>query len=241
MLSIVGMGPGDQDNMTFKAYETFKNADRVIGYKKYTQLVQKIFTDIQIEEFGMMKERDRCQRAIELAKTGENIVLVSSGDSGVYGMAGLAYEMAEGQLDFSEIEVISGISALSACGSLLGAPLMHDFVVISLSDLLTDWNLIEKRLHLAGQGDFVTVLYNPKSQGRKTHIEKARDILMTYRDDQTPVGIVTNCGREDESRLVDCLKSFCQQPITMTSTVFVGNSHTKVVQGKMITPRGYLL
>jgi precorrin-3B C17-methyltransferase len=241
VLYVVGMGPGDVENMTFKAHKAIEEADIVIGYKKYIQLIKSIFPNVHTEDFGMTKERDRCIRAVEIAKEGKKVALISSGDAGIYGMAGLVYQVAEDVLDFVQIEVIPGISASGSCGAVLGAPLMHDFVTISLSDLLTEWELIEKRLHLAGDGDFVTVLYNPKSNGRREHIERARDIILKYRSPQTAAGIVTDAGRKNQTVELTTLERLCDHEINMTSTVIIGNSRTYIRDNKMITPRGYIL
>ncbi|MBN2284919.1 MAG: precorrin-3B C(17)-methyltransferase [Tissierellales bacterium] len=241
MLYVIGIGPGDKDNMTFKAYKAIEEADVIIGYKKYIQLVKNIFPEAYCEDFGMKKETDRCIRAVEIANQGKKVALVSSGDAGIYGMAGLVYQVAEGVLDFEEIEVIPGISASGSCGALLGAPLMHDFATISLSDLLTDWKLIEKRLHLAAEGDYVIVLYNPKSNGRTKHIENARDIILKYRSKDTVSGIVSDAGRKNQSVKITSLEKLCDHEINMTATVIIGNSTTYSKGNQMITPRGYRL
>jgi precorrin-3B C17-methyltransferase len=242
MLYVIGMGPGNKDNMTYKAYEALKNADVVVGYKTYIQLVKEILPEVKItEDTGMKKEIERCQKAIDLAMEGKKVALVSSGDAGIYGMAGLVYQLAEGKMDASEIEIIPGVSASSSCASILGAPLMHDFATISLSDLLTEWELIKERLHCAGKGDFVVALYNPKSFGRTTQIEEARDILLQYKPADTVVGIVRDSGRKNESKEITTLKDMCDCEINMTSTVIIGNEMTYAKDNMMITPRGYVV
>ncbi len=187
----------------------------------------------------MMKEVDRCRKSLELAAEGKIVALVSGGDPGIYAMAGLVFEMARENNQQVKIEVIAGIAALNACASRLGAPLMHDFAAISLSDLLTPWGVIEKRLQAAASADFVVAIYNPKSKRRTEQIVKARDIFLKYRDPGTPVGVVTAATRENEKVELTTLEDMLNCDINMQSTVIVGNSMTFEWQGFMITPRGY--
>lgn len=187
----------------------------------------------------MMKEVDRCRQCLDLAGGGRKVALVSGGDPGIYAMAGLVFELARERGDSCKIEVIPGIAALNACAARLGAPLMHDFAAVSLSDLLTPWPLIEKRLQAAAAADFVIVLYNPKSKKRTEHIVKARDIILAHRSPDTPVGIVTAATRENESMTLTTLQKMLDAEITMQSAVIIGNSMTFAWQNFMVTPRGY--
>ncbi len=187
----------------------------------------------------MMKEVDRCRQALALAAAGKRVALVSGGDPGIYAMAGLVFEMASKEDAAVAIEVVPGIAALNGCAARLGAPLMHDFAAISLSDLLTPWPVIEKRLAGAAGADFVIVLYNPKSKRRTEHIVKARDIIMQHRGPETPVGIVTAAGRPNETTVITTLGDMLACDIGMQSTVIIGNSHTFTWQNHMVTPRGY--
>jgi precorrin-3B C17-methyltransferase len=193
----------------------------------------------EIFSFGMGEEIERCQMAIDLAAVGRKVSLVSGGDPGVYGMAGLILQLLTEEQQDLEVAIVPGISALNAAASLLGAPLMHDFAVISLSDLLTPWGKIEKRIQHAAEADFVIVIYNPKSQARDWQIEKCRDICLQFRDSRTPVGLVRYKGREEEEVQICDLARFCTYPIDMLTTVFIGNSQTTVFAKWMITPRGY--
>jgi precorrin-3B C17-methyltransferase len=189
----------------------------------------------------MRKEVDRCRFALEKALEGKTVSLVSSGDAGVYGMAGIMLEVVKESQQPIEVEIIPGISAVNATASVLGAPIMHDFAVISLSDLLTPWELIEKRLKHASQGDFIIALYNPKSHGRTEQIKKARDIMLQYKSPATPVGIVKNARRNGQQVQVTNLQEMLNYEIDMLSLVIIGNSATYIDNGKMITPRGYQL
>ena len=233
---IVGIGPGKKPDMTFKAYEAMKNSDIIVGYKTYTDLVKKYFPSTEIKSSSMMKEVDRCIEVLELAKAGKNVALISSGDAGVYGMAGIMLEIADDEI---EVEVIPGVTATNAAAAITGAPVMHDYVTISLSNLLTDWELIKKRLELAAQGDFVVSIYNPKSRGRVTQIEEAQKIMLKYKPKTTPVAIVRNAGRENEEYVVTTLEEMTKHEIDMLTIVIIGNSNTYVKNGKIITPRGY--
>ena len=235
---IVGIGPGKKPDMTFKAYEAMESSDIIVGYKTYTDLVKKYFSSTEIKSSSMMKEVDRCIEVLELAKAGKNVALISSGDAGVYGMAGIMYEVI-GENDDVEVEVIAGVTATNAAAAIVGAPIMHDYVTISLSNLLTDWELIKRRLELAAQGDFIVSLYNPKSRGRTTQIVKAQQIMLKYKSKDTPVAIVRNAGRENEEYEITTLENMLDFEINMLTIVLIGNSNTYVKNGKMITPRGY--
>ena len=233
---VVGLGPGNKENMTFRAYDVLKNSDIIIGYKTYVDLIEGMFPDKKIIKSYMKKEVERCEETLKLALEGNIISLISSGDAGVYGMAGLMLEIADGQV---EVEIVPGITSANASASLGGAPIVHDSVNISLSNLLTDWELIKKRIDLASQGDFVITLYNPKSSGRPELINEARDIMLKHKRKDTPVLIARNVGREGENYDITTLDKILDYEINMFSTVIIGNSNTKVLNNKMITPRGY--
>ena len=233
---VVGIGPWKKADMTFKAYEAMEKSDIIVGYKTYTDLVKEYFPETEIKSSSMMKEVDRCIEVLELAKSGKNVALISSGDAGVYGMAGIMLEIANDEI---EVEVIPGVTATNAAAAITGAPVMHDYVTISLSNLLTDWELIKKRLELAAQGDFVVSIYNPKSRGRVTQIEEAQKIMLKYKPKTTPVAIVRNARRENEEYVVTTLEEMTKHEIDMLTIVIIGNSNTYVKNGKIITPRGY--
>lgn len=223
--------------LTVRAQEVLREAEVIIGYSTYMQLIQPFLQGKETVSSGMMKEIERAHKACDLARQGKQVVVVSSGDPGVYGMAGLVLEVAQ-PLGI-EVEVIPGVTAANAAAAVLGAPLMHDFAVISLSDLLTPWEVIEKRLQAAGAGDFIVVLYNPASKKRRKQIERAREILLMYRDSKTPVGIVRHLYREGQEVVISSLETMIDQDIDMSTTVVVGNSQTYIREGKIITPRGY--
>lgn len=233
---VVGLGPGNKENMTFRAYDVLKNSDIIIGYKTYVDLIEDMFPDKKIIKSYMKKEVARCEETLKLALEGNIISLISSGDAGVYGMAGLMLEIAGDQV---EVEIVPGITSANASASLGGAPIVHDSVNISLSNLLTDWELIKKRIDLASQGDFVITLYNPKSSGRPELINEARDIMLKHKRKDTPVLIARNVGREGENYDITTLSEMLDYEINMFSTVIIGNSNTKVINNKIITPRGY--
>ncbi|MBI5048420.1 MAG: precorrin-3B C(17)-methyltransferase [Deltaproteobacteria bacterium] len=250
-LCIVGIGPGGMEHLTFKAKESLENCDVVVGYKTYIDLIRGVIPDKEIFSTGMTKEVDRCQKAIELALQGKKVAVVSSGDSGIYGMAGLVLELLQGPANPAfllpdprspiPVSVIPGVPAFCAAASLLGAPLMHDFASISLSDLLTSWEKIKKRLEMASQGDFIIILYNPKSRTRVSQLEEAIGIISVHRNENTPVGIVKNATREEEEIKITTLKEMPAHYdfIDMSTILIIGNSATFVSHKKMITPRGY--
>ncbi len=240
---VIGLGPGLHEHMTEAARTALASADIVVGYKTYIDLIQGLVDGKDVRSSGMRREVDRCQECLDLAESGKTVALVSSGDAGVYGMAGIMLELVEKAGSDVAVEVVPGISAANAAASTLGAPLMHDYCVISLSDLMTDWEMIKKRIHCAGEGDFVIALYNPKSKGRPDNIEVCREILLHYKDPGTPVGIVRNAKRADESTVITTLGEMLDETIDMFSMVIIGNSKTYVsADGKrMITPRGYQL
>lgn len=240
---VTGLGPGLYEHMTDAARASLEAADVIVGYKTYIKIIEDLIKDKDVRSSGMRRERDRCQECIDLALSGKTVTLVSSGDAGVFGMAGILLELVEKQNADVEVEVIPGISAANAAASTLGAPLMHDYCVISLSDLMTDWEVIKKRIACAGEGDFVIALYNPRSKGRPDNIVVCRDILLKYKDPETPVGIVRNAKRRDESYVITTLKDMCDEEIDMFSMVIIGNSKTYITKDglRMITPRGYQL
>ena len=245
-LRIVGIGPGDRDSLTLRAYQAIKNCGIVVGYKAYLELLahdspKGLLAGKEIIASGMTQELSRAAKAIEKTLAGNDVCLISSGDPGIYGMAGVILELLakEGNSEIP-IEIVPGVTAASSCASLLGAPLMNDFAVISLSDLLTDAKVIENRIRSACQGDFVIVFYNPKSKKRTKPLEMAWQILSRYRSPQTPVGIVKNAGRIAEEVVLIPLKDMLTvKQIDMGATVIVGNSKTFTKGRYMITPRGY--
>ena len=237
-LYAVGFGPGGYEHMTAKAIDVIKNADIITGYTTYVEMLKKFFPEKEYVATPMTKEMDRCRMAVDLAAEGKTVAMVSSGDSGIYGMAGLLYEMGQGYPEV-ELEVVPGITAANGGAAVLGAPLMHDFAVISLSDLLTPWELIEKRLCAAAEADFVICLYNPSSRKRADYLEKACEIILKSRSEETVCGLVKNIGREGELYEIMTLKKLKTTQADMFTTVYIGNSNTKELNGKMVTPRGY--
>lgn len=236
-LYVIGIGPGAEDQMTRKALDILRDVDVIAGYGVYVELVKPLFPDKEYLVTPMRKEVDRCRMAIDAAKEGRTVAMISSGDAGVYGMAGLCLELAA-DTDV-EVEVVPGVTAALSGGAVLGAPLTHDFAVISLSDLLTPWDKIEKRLELAGEADLSIALYNPSSHRRSDYLQKACDILMRHVKPETVCGVVRNIGREGESFQVMTLKELRDYKADMFTTVFIGNSQTMEINGRMVTPRGY--
>lgn len=237
-LFVVGLGPGNFENMTFRADEALKSADAIIGYQVYVELIRDRYPDKEYLTTPMTREAERCQIALSEARAGKTVALVCSGDSGVYGMAGLVLEL-RGEDPAPEVEIIPGLSACISGAALLGAPLTHDFAVISLSDRLTEWELIEKRLQCAAEADLSIALYNPASRGRPEHLKKACEILMKKLPKDRPCAVARNIGREGEERFFMTLDELADFPADMFSTVFIGNSETKMINGEMVTPRGY--
>lgn len=235
---VVGLGPGGREQMTGEALAALGDSGVIAGYDLYIDLIRGLFPEKRFVSTPMRKEVDRCRLAVEEARKGNAVAMVCSGDAGVYGMAGLMYEVA-GEENPPEIEVVPGVTAALSGAAVLGAPLIHDFAVISLSDLLTPWELIEKRIRLAAEGDFVLCFYNPSSRKRFDYLQKACDLILPYRPPETPAGIVRNIGREGQEGRVLTLRELRDTQVDMFTTVFVGNSRTKVIGGKMVTPRGY--
>lgn len=242
-ITVVGLGPGGSEDMTPRALKAIQQAEVIAGYTPYIKLIEPLIGEREVIGTGMMQEVDRCRLAVQAAVAGKNTIMVSSGDSGVYGMAGLILELVE-QYDEEErpaVEIVAGLSAVNAAAAILGAPLMHDFAVISLSDRLTPWELIKKRAAYAAQADFVIALYNPKSKSRVKNIEEIHNILLQYKSPDTPVGIVKNASRPEEQKILSNLRDFTREEIDMFSLVIIGNSKTYIRDGWMITPRGYKL
>ena len=237
-LYIVGLGPGDAANMTAAARAALEEAELVCGYTRYVELLRPLLPDKRFYSTGMTGELERCRFCLEQAADGVCTALVCSGDAGIYGMAGPALELSGAYPD-AEISVIPGVTAASSGAALLGAPLGHDFCVISLSDRLTDWDLIETRLRCAAEGDFAVCLYNPASLHRPDFLQKACDVLLQTKGPETVCGIVRNIGREGEGVCILRLDELRDAPADMFSTVFIGASTTKEIGGRMVTPRGY--
>ena len=239
-VTVVGLGPGAGRDLTGRAREALEQAELIIGYTAYIELIREEFSHKEMRSTGMRKEVDRCRAAVEEAVAGKDVAMVCSGDSGVYGMAGLIYEVAQ-EYDPIDIEVVPGITAACGGAAVLGAPLTHDFAVVSLSDLLTPWEKIEARLTAAARADFVLCLYNPASRSRPDYLQRACDILLAAgKSPDTVCGTVRNIGRAGEEARILTLGQLRDTQVDMFTTVFVGNSQTKVLGGKMVTPRGYL-
>lgn len=237
-LYIVGIGPGKHKGMTFEAAEALENSDCIVGYHVYTELVQADFPEKEYYTTPMTKEADRCREALALADAGKTVSLICSGDAGVYGMSGLVWQLHDQYPDV-EIQIVAGVTAALAGAAVLGAPLIHDFAIISLSDLLTPWEKIEKRLILAAEADFVIVLYNPSSKKRHDYLKTACDLILRHRLPDTVCGLTEHIGREGECAKTLTLAQLRETPVNMFTTVFIGNSQTRMVDGKMVTPRGY--
>ena len=237
-LYVVGIGPGSYENMTLRAIQALEACDVIVGYTVYVDLVKKHFPNKEFLTTPMRQEVERVKLALETAQAGKSVAMICSGDAGVYGMSGLCEEMAK-EYPNVRILTIPGVSAVLSGAAILGAPLMHDFAVISLSDLLTPWEKIEKRLLAAAEADFVICLYNPASHKRKDHLSRACDLVLQYASGDTVCGIARNIGRDGESFTVLPLKILRDAEVDMFCTVFIGNSETTVINGKMVTPRGY--
>ena len=237
-LIVVGIGPGDWEYMTVRADRALRSCDVIVGYHVYVDLVRDRYPDKEFLTTGMTRESDRCRMALEAARKGKTVAMVCSGDSGIYGMAGLIYEL-RGEAAEPEVEVIPGLTAACSGGALLGAPLTHDFAVISLSDRLTPWETIERRLSAAASADLSIVLYNPASHGRPDHLRRACDILLETLPPQRLCGVARNIRRSGESAQVMPLGELRDFPADMFCTVFIGNSQTRTIGELLVTPRGY--
>lgn len=242
-LYVVGIGPGHEAHLTPAALQAISQADFIVGYGTYIKLVKHLIDGKEIMKTGMTEEIGRARMAVERAKKGETVALVSSGDAGVYGMAGLVFEVLREMQwkrgDSPELHIIPGITAMNSCASLVGAPLAHDFCSISLSDLLTPWPVIEKRIDAAAQADFVIGLYNPKSGRRTNQIVVAQKIISRYRKLETPVALVKSAYRDLQKVILTDLSKFLDYEIGMLTTVIIGNSNSFVYEGHLVTPRGY--
>lgn len=238
-IDVIGFGPGNYEYMTVEAVEALKEADLIVGYTTYIELVRELFPEKKYMETPMTKEVERCRIALEQAQRGQRVALVSSGDSGIYGMAGIMLQVVQASGEEVPVHIVAGVTAASSGAAMLGAPLMNDFAIISLSDLLIPLEHIMKRIRCAAEGDFVICLYNPKSRKRKDYLEKAAEIIMEYRDEGTPVGLVHRAGRKDACCEVTTLAELKNAGVDMFTTVIIGNSTTYTEGGKMITPRGY--
>lgn len=235
---VVGLGPGAPEYMTAEAKAALERAEVLCGYTVYVDLVAPLYPEKERFTTPMTRELDRCRWALETAQKGKTVALVCSGDAGVYGMAGPVLQLAEAYPDV-EVEVVAGVTAALSGGAVLGAPLGHDFCVISLSDLLTPWELIEKRLECAAEGDFAICLYNPSSKKRRDYLQRACDILLRKRSGDTVCGWVKNIGREGQHARVLSLSELREEELDMFSTVFIGSSTTLCLGDRMVTPRGY--
>ncbi len=237
---IVGIGPGAEEMMTFQAIRALEESDVIVGYPVYLNLLDARFTKKELLSTPMTQEAKRCQMCFEEAEKGKTVALVCSGDAGVYGLASLMYEMGKDYPD-CELTVVPGITAANSGAACLGAPLNHDYCVISLSDLLTPWEQIEKRLRAAAQGDFCIALYNPSSRKRADYLEKACDVLLEQLEEDRACGYVENIGREGTTAVTCTLKELRERQVNMFTTVFIGNSQTQLQNGKLVTKRGYHL
>ena len=243
----MSLGPGREDHITPAARKALENSEVVIGYRTYLDLIRPILGNQETVASSMRQELQRVNQALDRALAGETVSLVSSGDAGIYGMAGLVLEVCRAkeipvapEPEGLQITFVPGVPAFAAAGSLLGAPLMHDFAAISLSDLLTPWEIIEKRLRMAAEGDFVVAIYNPKSKKRDWQVSRAQEILLEHRQGATPVGIVSRATREGEEITITDLENMLSYTIDMQTVIIVGNSRTFTHGSLLVTPRGYL-
>ena len=237
---VAGIGPGSKEDITPAVLEAVQQADAIVGYKYYFQFIEPYVKEgCECIDTGMKKERERAEQAFLLAETGKTVVVISSGDAGLYGMAPLLYEMRRERQSQIELETLPGISAFQKAASLLGAPIGHDVCIISLSDLMTPWEVIERRIKAAATGDFVTAIYNPKSHGRYWQLYRLQELFLQERSADTPVGYVRQAGREEQEVKVTTLGAFDPEDIDMFTVVLIGNSQSYISDGKFVTPRGY--
>ena len=237
---VAGIGPGSKEDITPAVLEAVREADVIVGYKYYFQFIEAYVKEgCECIDTGMKKERERAEQAFLLAEQGKTVVVISSGDAGLYGMAPLIYEMKQERASEIEIITLPGISAFQKAASLLGAPIGHDMCIISLSDLMTPWEVIERRIKAAAVGDFVTAVYNPKSHGRYWQLYRLQELFLKYRSEDTPVGYVRQAGREEQEVKVTTLANFDPEDVDMFTVILIGNSQSYIVDGKFITPRGY--
>lgn len=236
-LYVVGIGPGGREDMTFKAVNAVKESEVIVGYSPYIEYLEELVEGKEIISTGMKGEIERCKAAIKTVEEGRDTAIVSTGDAGLYGMAGPILEL----VDNIDVEVVPGVTAAFSAAAELGSPIMHDFCSISLSDLLTPWDLIKKRVENAAEADFVITIYNPRSKGRQKHIEEAVEIMLKHKVASTPVGVVKNSGRGGQEKFITTLDNIDYERIDMLTVLIVGNSNTYVEKNQMITPRGYNL
>ena len=234
-LYVIGIGPGGLEHMTLKAKQAIEESNIIVGYNKYIDMIKPLVEDKELFSTGMRGEEARCRKALELANENNTVALISTGDSGIYGMAGLILQMQEDE----SVEIISGVTASSAAGSVIGAPLMHDNCNISLSDLMTPYDLIKKRVRNAADADMIISLYNPRSKGRPHYLREAIEIIKEYRELNTPVAVVRHALRDGQEYKLFTLENFDEEIVDMFSIVIVGNSQSFIKGGKFITPRGY--
>lgn len=233
-LRVIGIGPGSIENMTLRAYRAIEDSDIIVGYNKYIDMIKELVDGKELYSTGMMGEEARCRQALDLSKD-KNVALISTGDSGIYGMAGLILEMKEDE----DVEIIPGITASSSAGSVIGAPLMHDNCNISLSDLMTPYEEIKKRVKSAAESDFIISLYNPKSKGRPHYLRECMEIIREFRKDTTPVAVIKHALREGQEVTMTTIGEFNDEIVDMMSIVIVGNTKSFYKDGSFITPRGY--
>ena len=237
---VAGIGPGSKEDITPAVLDAVRQADVIVGYKYYFQFIEPFVKEgCECIDTGMKKERERAKQAFEQAEQGKTVVVISSGDAGLYGMAPLIYEMKQAHQSDVEIETLPGISAFQKAASLLGAPIGHDMCIISLSDLMTPWEVIERRIKAAAVGDFVTAVYNPKSHGRYWQLYRLQEIFLKYRSVDTPIGYVRQAGRDEQAMKVTTLEQFGPEEVDMFTVILIGNSQSYVTDGRIITPRGY--
>ena len=234
-LYVIGIGPGGLEHMTLRAKEAIEESNIIVGYNKYIDMIKPLIEDKELFSTGMRGEEARCKKALELSKEDNTVALISTGDSGIYGMAGLILQMQKDE----NVEIIPGVTASSAAGSVVGAPLMHDNCNISLSDLMTPYDLIKKRVRNAADADMIISLYNPRSKGRPHYLKEAIEIIKEYRDLNTPVAVVRHALRDGQEYKLFTLQNFDEEVVDMFSIVIIGNSQSFVKEGKFVTPRGY--
>ena len=237
---VAGIGPGSKEDITPAVFDAVREADAIVGYKYYFQFIEAFVKEgCECIDTGMKKERERAEQAFALAEQGKTVVVISSGDAGLYGMTPLIYEMAQAKASAIEIVALPGISAFQKAASLLGAPIGHDTCIISLSDLMTPWDIIERRIRAAAMGDFVTAIYNPKSHGRYWQLYRLQELFLMVRAADTPVGYVRQAGRSEQEVKVTTLGAFNPEDVDMFTVILIGNSQSYLADDKMITPRGY--
>ncbi|MDU2491983.1 MAG: precorrin-3B C(17)-methyltransferase [Clostridium celatum] len=234
-LYVIGIGPGGLEHMTLKAKQAIEESNIIVGYNKYIDMIKPLVEDKELFSTGMRGEEARCRKALELSKENNTVALISTGDSGIYGMAGLILQMQEDE----SVEIIPGVTAASAAGSVIGAPLMHDNCNISLSDLMTPYDLIKKRVRNAADADMIISLYNPRSKGRPHYLREVIEIIKEYRELNTPVAVVRHALRDGQEYKLFTLENFDEEVVDMFSIVIVGNSQSFIKGGRFITPRGY--